>query len=234
LASNVRPRPASARGAADGIADTRDAFSPQSGSSPSENVLVPPRMTRADPATPPPVEITRLLRQWEAGDLDARERVVEAVYAQVRAIAGGIVRANPGATLCATELAHEALARLLGGEATWENRRHFFHVVAQATRQILVDAARRRLAGKRGGGLAPLALDEAREQAAAEDEDLVRLHEALARLAARDERKARMLELTYFAGVEREDLARLMDVSVSTVDRDLRLGKAFLKRALEG
>lgn len=191
-------------------------------------------MAHADPATPPPVEITRLLRQWEAGDLTARERVIEAVYAQVRAIAGGSVRANPGATLCATELAHEALARLLGSEATWENRRHFFNVVAQATRQILVDAARRRLAGKRGSGLVPVGLDEVREQATVEDEDLVRLHEALERLAARDARKAQVLELTYFGGLDREDLARMLAVSVSTVDRDLRLGKAFLKGALAG
>jgi RNA polymerase sigma factor (TIGR02999 family) len=191
-------------------------------------------MASADPATPPPVEITRLLRQWEAGDLAAREQVVAAVYAQVRAIAGGSVRANPGATLEPTELAHEALARLLGSEASWENRRHFFNVVAQATRQILVDAARRRLSGKRGAGAVPVGLEAAEAEATSEDEDLVRLHEALERLAARDARKAQVLELTYFGGLDREDLARMLAVSVSTVDRDLRLGKAFLKRALEG
>ncbi len=83
-------------------------------------------MTTADAPEPSPVEITQLLRRWQGGDLIARERLVEAVYAQVRAIAGRTVRANPGATLGATELAHEALARLLGGEATWEDRRHFF------------------------------------------------------------------------------------------------------------
>jgi RNA polymerase sigma factor (TIGR02999 family) len=191
-------------------------------------------MTTPAAPEPSPIEITHLLRQWQGGDLVARERLVEAVYAQVRAIAGRTVRANPGATLGATELAHEALARLLGGEATWENRKHFFNVVAQATRQILVDTARRRLRDKRGGGAIAVSLSAADEQAQAEDEDLLRLHEALEQLAARDPRKAQVLELTYFGGLEREELARALEVSVPTVDRDLRFGKAWLKRALEG
>jgi len=109
-------------------------------------------MPSSDISAPSPVEITQLLRRWQDGDQVAREHLVEAVYAQVRAIAGRTVRANPDATLGATELAHEALLRLLGGDATWDNRRHFFNVVAQATRQILVDTARRRLRDKRGGG----------------------------------------------------------------------------------
>lgn len=190
-------------------------------------------MTTPNATDPPHVDITRLLRQWQSGDLVAREKVVEAVYAQVRAIAGRTVRANPGATLGATELAHEALLRLLGNEANWENRRHFFHVVAQATRQILVDAARRRLRDKRGGGALAVSLSAADEVAQGEDEDLLRLHEALELLAARDARKAHVLELTYFGGVDREEIARALEVSVPTVDRDLRFGKAWLKRALE-
>jgi RNA polymerase sigma factor (TIGR02999 family) len=187
--------------------------------------------TPAAPA-PSPIEITRLLRQWQGGDLDARERLVEAVYTQVRAIAGRAVRANPGATLGATDLAHEALARLIGAEATWEDRRHFFNVVAQATRQILVDAARRRMRDKRGGGAVAVSLSAADQQAQVEDEDLLRLHEALEQLADRDPRKAQVLELTYFGGLDREEVARTLELSVPTVDRDLRFGKAWLKRAL--
>jgi RNA polymerase sigma factor (TIGR02999 family) len=190
-------------------------------------------MTTPDAPEPSPIEITRLLRQWQGGDLGARERLVEAVYAQVCAIASRSVRANPGATLGATELAHEALARLLGAEASWENRRHFFNVVAQATRQILVDAARRRLRDKRGGGAIAVSLSAADEQAQGEDEDLLRLHEALEQLSARDPRKAQVLELTYFGGLDREEIARALEVSVPTIDRDLRFGKAWLKRALE-
>jgi RNA polymerase sigma factor (TIGR02999 family) len=190
-------------------------------------------VTIPDAPEPSPVEITQLLRRWQGGDLVARERLVEAVYAQVRAIAGRTVRANPGATLGATELAHEALARLIGAEATWEDRRHFFNVVAQATRQILVDAARRRMRDKRGGGAIAVSLSAADEQALGEDEDLLRLHEALEQLAARDPRKAQVLELTYFGGLDRDEVARALEVSVPTVDRDLRFGKAWLKRALE-
>lgn len=190
-------------------------------------------MTPPDLPAPSPAAITQLLRQWQGGDLVARERLVEAVYAQVRAIAGRTVRANPGGTLGATELAHETLARLLGAEASWEDRRHFFNVVAQATRQILVDAARRRLRDKRGGGAIAVSLSALDEQAQAEDEDLVRLHAALEQLAVRDARKAQVLELTYFGGLDREEVARALAVSVPTVDRDLRFGKAWLKRALE-
>lgn len=191
-------------------------------------------MSAADARDASPVEITLLLRQWQGGDLGARERLVEAVYAQVRAIAARSVRANPGATQGPTELAHEALARLLGAEAAWEDRRHFFNVVAQATRQILVDAARRRLRDKRGGGAVPVSLSALDEQAIAEDEDLMRLHEALGQLALCEPRKAQVLELTYFGGLEREEIARALEVSVPTIDRDLRFGRAWLKRALEG
>ncbi len=187
------------------------------------------------PTDPPPdssrVEITRLLRAWQGGDLGARERLVEAVYAQVRAIAARSLRANPAVTLGATEVAHETLARLLGSEPNWEDRKHFFHVVAQATRQVLVDAARRRLAEKRGGGAQPISLSAAEEQPQA-DADLLRVHEALDQLAARDARKAQVLEFTYFVGLGREEIARTLAVSVPTVDRDLRFGKAWLKRAL--
>jgi len=190
-------------------------------------------MTHPAAPEPSPTDITRLLRQWQDGDLDARERLLEAVYVQVRAIAGRTVRANPGATLGVTELAHEAIARLLGADASWENRRHFFNVVAQATRQVVVDAARRRLRDKRGGGAVALSLSAADEQAQAEDEDLLRLHEALEQLAACEPRKSRALELAYFGGLDREEIARALGVSVPTVDRDLRFGRAWLKRALE-
>ena len=189
-------------------------------------------MPSPDLPAPTPVEITQLLRRWQDGDLVAREHLVEAVYAQVRAIAGRTVRANPGATLGATELAHEALARLLGGEASWENRRHFFNVVAQATRQILVDTARRRLRDKRGGGAVPVSLSAADEQAQAEDEDLLRLHEALEQLAARDPRKAQVLELTYFGGLDARQVGEVLGTSVATVERDLKFGRAWLREAM--
>jgi RNA polymerase sigma-70 factor, ECF subfamily len=189
-------------------------------------------MSEADDLQPP--AITRLLRQWQGGDASARERLIEAVYTQVRAIAGRSARALPGGSLSATELAHEALLRLLDADASWEDRRHFFNVVAQATRQVLVDAARRRLRDKRGGGAVAISLSAADNLACEEDATLLRLHEALAALAQQDARRAQVLELTYFGGLSREDVARALEVSVPTVDRDLRFGRAWVKQAMDG
>jgi RNA polymerase sigma-70 factor, ECF subfamily len=178
-------------------------------------------------------EITQLLRRWQGGDESAREHLVEVVYHQVRVIARGALRANPGATLSPTDLAHEALIRLLGEQATWEDRKHFYNVVAQATRQILVDSARRRQRDKRGGGIAPESLSAADNVAVAEDENLLRINEAIEQLIARDVRSAQIIELTYFGGLERSEIAQALGLSVPTVDRDLRFGRAWLKRALE-
>jgi RNA polymerase sigma factor (TIGR02999 family) len=180
----------------------------------------------------PSADITQLFRRWQGGDEGAREQVVEVVYQQVRAIARGALSGNPGATLTPTDLAHEALIRLLGEQAGWADRRHFYRVVAMATRQILVDAARRRQRDKRGGGIVPEALSAADGVAGPEDEELIRIHEAIEQLALRDARSAQVIELTYFVGLERTQIAETLAVSVPTVDRDLRFARAWLKRAL--
>jgi RNA polymerase sigma-70 factor, ECF subfamily len=191
-------------------------------------------MQSFEPSPGPEVpEITRMLRQWQAGDAGARERVVEAVYAQVRAIAGRAARAASGGTLTPTELAHEVLIRLLGAEASWEDRRHFFHVVAQGTRQILIDAARRRLRDKRGGGARQVELSALGDIAVEDDATLLRVNEALEELGRADPRRAQVIELTYFGGFERGEIAQVLGVSVPTIDRDLRFGRAWLKSALQ-
>lgn len=177
-------------------------------------------------------DITHLLRQWQDGDLAARARLFEAVYGQVRAIAGRALRAAPNVTLTPTDLAHEALIRFLGAQASWEDRRHFYNVVAQATRQILIDTARRRLRDKHGGGARPIDLESADGIADADDQTLVRVNDAIEALTARDPRSAQIVELTYFGGFDREEIARSMALSVATVDRDLRFARAWLKRAL--
>ncbi len=192
----------------------------------------------SDPLTPISSEsdradVTRLLRAWQGGDAVARESLMELVYAKVRAIAAQSLRRAPGASLTPTELAHEALMRLLDAEASWEDRKHFFHVIAQATRQVLVDAARRRLADKRGGGIDPVSLEHANVvPATGNDGDILRVSEALDELAASDPRRARVIELTYFGGFDRTEVAAALDVSVPTVDRDLRFARAWLKDAL--
>ncbi len=178
-------------------------------------------------------EITQLLRRWQNGEDAAREQLVELVYDQVRAIARGAIRQHPGATLSATDLAHEALMRLLGEQADWEDRRHFYNVIAKATRQILVDAARRRQRHKRGGGMVPETLSAAENVAVSEDENLLRLNEAIEQLIQRDARSAQVIELTYFGGLGRAEVASALGLSVPTIDRDLRFGRAWLKRALE-
>jgi hypothetical protein len=116
-------------------------------------------------------DITRLIAAWRDGDVEARETLMQRVYANVRAIAAQSLRRMPGATLSPTDLAHEALLRLLGADLGWTDRRHFFHVAAQATRQVLVDAARKRLADKRGGDVPHMDLDAALTVAAPETVD---------------------------------------------------------------
>lgn len=179
-------------------------------------------------------EVTRLIVAWRGGDSEARTALVERVYANVRAIAAQSLRQMPGATLSATDLAHEALIRLLGANADWNDRRHFFHVAAQATRQILVDAARQRLAGKRGGGAERVELDAALDVACSgDDAELLRIDDALRDLQQADARRAQMIELVYFGGLNRAEVAATLAVSEGTVDRDLRLARAWLRAALE-
>jgi RNA polymerase sigma-70 factor, ECF subfamily len=181
-------------------------------------------------------EITQLLRRWQGGDAQAREHLVEAVYHQVRAIAQKALRGAVGATLTPTELAHEALLRLLGAEASWEDRKHFYNVIAQATRQVLVDAARRRARQKHGENAPSLSLSAAADvaiDAQREDAMLLNLNNALELFSKADPRRAQVIELSYFAGLDRAQTAELLDCSLATVDRDLRFGKAWLKNALE-
>ena len=177
--------------------------------------------------------LTLLLRRWQAGDADAREELMGLVYRRVRAIANQSLQRHATGSLTPTELAHEALIRLLGSEADWADRRHFFHVVAQATRQVIVDHARRRLSDKRGSGQTALPLSQVEEVSSSDpDSDVVRVDDALAALAQEDPRQARVVELNYFGGFSREEIGAALDISQATVDRDLRFARAWLKQAL--
>ncbi len=178
-------------------------------------------------------QLTLLLRRWQAGDAGAREELMGLVYRRVRAIANQSLQRHAGGSLTPTELAHEALIRLLGGEADWADRRHFFHVIAQATRQVIVDHARRRLSDKRGSGQAALPLSQVDEVPTSDpDADVVLVDEALAALAQEDARQARVVELNYFGGFSREEIGAALGISLATVDRDLRFARAWLKQAL--
>lgn len=180
-------------------------------------------------------DVTRLIVAWRDGEEGAREALIDRVYANVRAIAAQSLRRVSGATLSTTDLAHEALLRLLGSDASWEDRRHLFHVVAQATRQVLVDAARRRLAGKRGSGAIHVDIDAVADLATpSTDRELLRLNDALEDLVREDPRRARIIELVYFGGLSRQEVSATLEVSEATVDRDLRLARAWLRSAMEG
>jgi RNA polymerase sigma factor (TIGR02999 family) len=178
-------------------------------------------------------DLTALIRAWRDGDLDARERLIDEAYARVRRIAAQAIAAQGGATISPTELAHESLLRLLGANADWEDRRHFFHVVAQASRQVLVDHARRRQAAKRGAGAELATLGEAERHAPDPDERLIRISDALETLASADPRRAKVVDLTYFGGFTRDEVAAAIGVSTRTVDLDLRFARAWIREQLE-
>ena len=155
------------------------------------------------------------------------------VYPELRAIAQRQLSGeSEGHTLQPTALVHEAYLRLVGAEIAWEDRKHFFAVAARAMRRVLVDHARARRRDKRGGEATFVTLDDQLAFSTDSNIDLLALDEALDRLAAQDERKARAIELHFFGGLSYDETARALDVSPATVDRDLRMAKAWLLQQL--
>jgi RNA polymerase sigma factor (TIGR02999 family) len=157
------------------------------------------------------------------------------VYEQLHRLAEGYFRQQPrGHTLQPTALVHEAylkLANQTGGR--WKDRTHFLAVAATAMRQILVDHARSRVAARRGGGCQRITLDEAVLPSTDRDVDLLALDEALERLARLDERKARVIELRFFAGLSVEETGAALGVSPITIKRDWSMARAWIERELE-
>lgn len=192
-------------------------------------------MSAAD-GSDPREDVTELLAAARAGDSSAAERLFAAVYADLKRIARRQL-GGAGETLSPTALVHEAYLRLARpGALGQHDRTHFFAVAARAMRQILVDHARRKAADKRGGGIAAGELDEGRIAAGGETaaEDLLALDAALARLAAADERLARVVELRFFGGLELAEIADVVGVSERTLKRDWRRARAFLYREITG
>src|SRR5262245_52665846 len=153
-------------------------------------------------------DVTRILSAVEHGDPRAAGQLLPLVYDELRKLATRrLAREKPGQTLQPTALVHEAYLRLVGGQpdAAWDSRGHFFAAAAEAMRRILVENARRKGRQKRGGGLARLDLEDAELVCRMPPEELLALDEALARLAAEDPVKARLVELRFFAGLNLED-----------------------------
>lgn len=180
-------------------------------------------------------DITELLNQWKAGDRDAFDALVPKVYGEMRAIAAQMLRSErPGQMLDTGALVHEAYLRLVDQtRIDWNGRGHFFGAAANAMRRILVDQARRRLAGKRGAGAVHEDLDEVAVQIAAEpDTDILALNQALDGLAGVDADLARLVELRYFAGLTLDETADVLGTSPQSVSRDWTIARAWLARRL--
>ena len=174
--------------------------------------------------------MTELLEQWSQGDDAALAELTPLVYEELRRLAhrqmGG---ERPDHTLQTTALVNEAYLRLADqSNPSWQNRAHFFAVAARAMRQILVNHAKSYRAQKRGGGALKVDLDEAALVSPEQSKAIVDLHEALERLGTLDSRKARVVELKYFGGLNHDEIAEVLKVSTVTVRRDWVFAKAWL------
>lgn len=179
-------------------------------------------------------DITELLRQARQCNASAEAALVESVYGELRLMAARYMRRErKGHTLQTTALVNEAYLKLIRHtEADWKDRSHFFATAASIMRRILVDHARKQLAGKRGGGADVLPLDENLVFTPDRGEPLVRLDEALHRLQQQDRRAARVIELRFFGGLSVEETAAVMEISDRTVRREWNFARAWLREDL--
>jgi RNA polymerase sigma factor (TIGR02999 family) len=181
----------------------------------------------------PPAEVTQLLRAWSDGDSGALDQLTPMVVHELNRIAGRHLHAERGEhTLQTTALVNEAYMRLIDvSNVRWQDRAHFFAICARIMRRILIEAARARMAGKRGGEALRVTFDEALPATSRESE-FVALEEALTELAAFDERKARVIELRFFGGLSVGETAHVLEISEQSVHRDWRLARSWLLREL--
>ncbi len=182
-------------------------------------------------------EITLLLQQAEAGDASAAERILPLVYDELRKLAAAKMTREPaGMTLQATALVHEAWVRLgADQQPSWHNRAQFFSAAAEAMRRILIESARRRSRLRHGGQYEKVSADETPLEIAApvEDDELVAVHEAVEALERHDARKAQLVKYRYFAGLEFEEIAEIMQVSSRTAKRDWEYARAWLFKEIK-
>lgn len=192
--------------------------------------------SKMDKSVSPRRTITRMLQEWNDGKREAINDLMPLVYDELHRQAKRYLRRErANHTLQTTALIHEAYIKLIGQRnVEWEGRTHFYAIAAQAMRRILVDHARTQKREKRGGDNIALPLDDAMQIAGKEEKtvDLIALDEALTRLAARDERQARVVELRYFADLSLEETAAALGISRATVALDWSMAKSWLFREL--
>jgi len=181
----------------------------------------------------PPAEVTQLLRAWSDGDSGALDQLTPLVVHELKRIAGRHLHAERGEhTLQTTALVNEAYLRLIDvTNVRWQDRAHFFAICARIMRRILIEAARARMAAKRGGDALRVTFDEALP-ATSREAEFVALEEALTELSAFDERKARVIELRFFGGLSVAETAHVLKLSEQSVHRDWRLARSWLLREL--
>jgi RNA polymerase sigma factor (TIGR02999 family) len=179
-------------------------------------------------------ETTQLLRAWAEGDERAREVLIPRVYRELRRLAGHFLKnERPERTLQVSDLVHEAYLHLADlSRLDWQHRSHFFAVSATLMRRILVDRARKRMAFKRGERVQGINVEEALDMSSKRPAEIVALDDALNELARLAPRKARIVELRFFGGLEVKETAEVVGVSPETVMRDWRVAKAWLLKEL--
>ena len=178
--------------------------------------------------------ITRLLNEAGAGKGGAAEQLIPFVYKELRAIAGKQFRSERrDHTLEPTALVHEAFVKLVGQEkGQWQNRAQFFAIASRVMRRILVDHARTKASQRRGGDFRRITLDTPIAAMGTPDVDIIDLDDALNRLSALNERRARVVELRFFSGLDFPEIAELMELSRATVVNEARFARAWLAREL--
>jgi RNA polymerase sigma factor (TIGR02999 family) len=179
-------------------------------------------------------EVTRILNELDNGSLDSTSRLMPAVYNELRVMAAAkISNEKPGQTLNATGLVHEAWMRLAGNQ-TFESRRHFFGAAAEAMRRILIDRARARKAGKRGGGAVQIDIEpDQLISESTENDKLEALDIALEKFEAIEPEKSELVKMRYFAGLSIREAAEILGISTATADRQWVYAKAWLQAEVD-
>jgi RNA polymerase sigma factor (TIGR02999 family) len=180
-------------------------------------------------------DVSTLLKSARDGADGSANQVFEILYEELRTLAHRQLRGSgDSGPLNTTTLVHESYLRLLNaGALKAEDRRHFLAYACTVMRSVVVDFARRQLAEKRGGGRAAITLDTAiANSATASDEDVLRVHDALAQLASMDERLAKIVEMRYFAGMTEDETAETLDVSTRTIQREWEKARMYLAAEL--
>jgi RNA polymerase sigma-70 factor, ECF subfamily len=178
-------------------------------------------------------DVLTLIQESRAGNGHALDQLMPLVYEQLRSIARRqMIWEKPGHSLRATDLAHEVYLKMVGGEISFVDQAHFYALAAKLSRQVLLDHAKARRRQKRGGGAVKVALEEGAAITVDDPETFLAIHQALERLEQLDPRKAEIVELVYFGGLQQDMAAAALSISPATLRRDLRLARAWLYNEL--